>query len=102
MVEKDKRDRYASEEVNYGGVARNLWRDASFNPEAKPVEAPRGRPADQRPEHQRVGDFADRAESCPVIIGSEKANAIAARNALPVARTHLDQRLRILRPELER
>src|SRR5207244_2335892 len=82
-------------------AARLLGLDAGLQPETKAVEAPRRRPAEERPEDQGVDETAGTAEAGAVVVLGHEADAVRDGHVAPVATSLGDQRPRVVRAEAQ-
>ena len=90
LVSEDADERNASHDVNEGVPEGNTRVESIFEPQAKPIEAPGGSPANQRPEDQPVENRTRRPEACSVVVPRKESDAVPGRDVLPVATTLTD------------
>jgi hypothetical protein len=69
--------------------------DARLEPQSEEIEAPGGGPANQRSEGHSVEQRTSGAKARPVVVPSQKADAIPSRDVLPVAGTLSDDGTRV-------
>ena len=55
-----------------------------LEPQAQAIEAPRGRPADERTEDQSVEERAGRSKARAVVVPRQEPDAVGRRDVLPV------------------
>jgi hypothetical protein len=91
----------AGERVHNSLVQRRGRVEAIFEPKAKAVEAPCGRPAEERFEDRGVERPSEASEAGFVLLARQKTHATGHGYVLPIAGTDSNQRLRIVRPEAQ-
>ena len=102
VVQEDRRQADPRDAVDERLPERLRGLDPALEPEPEAVEAPRRRPADQRPEHEPVEGAPGRPEPGVVVVGGEEPDAVRRRHVLPVAAALADDREGMGGPEAER
>ncbi len=74
---------------------------ALFEPQTQAVEAPRGGPAEDRPERPPVDELAHAAPAGPVVVARQEAHAVIRGDVAPVASACVDDRPAVSGPELQ-
>src|SRR5437762_934478 len=101
VVQPDERDCASPDPVNDAAIERSRRVGIALQPEPEAVEAPRGRPAEQRTEHQ-VQDSPGHTESRLVVVLRNEPSPAEAWYVAPVTRSLGDEGLAIVGPEAQR